>query len=327
MKAPMRIAALAAGAVATAALLASCGGGGSDTSGEAATIDLAAVETGIEELASVIPICHSGAGLRAPNSPAVGKTAWLARMLELHRAGSLRAGGRWQALGPNKPADTFGDCGGRLTYPSYAHSNGVTTATLEFDNYCSVNDNTGERNIADGSISFVNTGIPSASGPYTDKIEADSPNGVTFDAETSGGATLSSQRISFSDYLLEAGVPGGTPTAANPNEISWREARVADLLTGKSYRQTNVSITEYFNASGSELVSINGRGYRSNGDYYDIRTATPITTASSGAIVGGQLTFTGAGGSQAVMTFVPGGTLQATMTVNGQPVTNVPACH
>ncbi len=247
----------------------------------------------------------------------------------MHRGGSLRTGGPPQSLGPTKPADSFGECGGRITYPTYSHSNGITTATLEFDNYCEVSDDAGgNRVIADGSISFVNTGIPSASGPYTDKVEADSPNGVTYDTRTPNGATtLTSQRIAFQDYLLDAGVPGGSPTAANPNRLGWAEASVSDLLSGKTYRQTDVSITEHFTSNGSELVSFNGRGYRSNGDYYDIRTTSPITNDANGNVVGGVMTFTGASGTQAVMTFLPGTTFRATMTVNGQPLTNVPACQ
>jgi hypothetical protein len=332
MKPWTRIALLGAGTLASALLFATCGGGGTDESGEEAEIDLEAVETGVEQIAGIITVCHNGAGLREARTPdpAARQTAALiARLVRLHRDAGLRVGGPPQSLGPNKPADSFGECGGRITYPTYSHSNGVTTATLEFDNYCESSDDAGgNRIIADGVISFVNTGIPSQSGPYTDHIEADSPNGVIFDTRTPGGGTLlTSQRISFEEYLFEAGVPGDVPTQANPNRISWTDAAVSDLLGGKTYRLTDVSITEYFTLNGSEFIGINGTGHRSNGDSYDIRTTSPITNNANGDVVGGVLTFSGASGSQAVMTFLPGTSFRATMTVNGQPLTNVPACQ
>ncbi|NOT06835.1 MAG: hypothetical protein HOP28_01380 [Gemmatimonadales bacterium] len=332
MRTSMRSAALAAGTVLSALLFVTCRGGGTDSSGEGAEIDLVAVETGVDQIAGIINVCRPGGSLRAApvvDPGAQATAALISRLVSTYRNGNLRVGGPPRSLGPTKPADSFGECGGRITYPSYSHSNGVTTATLEFDNYCEVSDDAGgNRIISDGTISFVNTGIPSASGPYTDRVEADSPGGVTYDTKTSNGAsTISSQRISFRDYLLDAGVPGAVPTAANPNRIGWAEASVTDLVGGKTYRQTDVSVTEHFTPNGSELVTISGRGYRSNGDYYDIRTTSPITNDANGNVVGGVLTFTGGSGTQAVMTFLPGATFQATMTVNGQPVMNVPACR
>lgn len=332
MKESMRSVARVAGTVLSTFFVATCGGGGTDSTGEQAEIDLAAVETGVDQIAGIINVCRPGGslrGVRAPDPAGQATAALIARLVSMHRGGSLRVAGPPRSLGPTKPADSFGECGGKITYPTYSHTNGVTTATLKFENYCELSDDAGgNRLIADGTISFVNTGIPSASGPYTDKVEADSPSGVTSTTKTSNGSsTLTSQRVSFTDCLFDAGVPGGSPTAANPNRIGWADASVADLVSGKTYRQTDFSVTDYFTSNGSELTSISGRGYRSNGDYYDIRTTSPITNNANGDIVGGVLTFTGGNGTQAVMTFIPGTTFQATMTVNGQPLINVPACR
>ena len=57
----------------------------------------------------------------------------------------------------------------------------------------------------------------------------------------------------------------------------------------------------------------------------------PISLAAVGVIpnlhkLSGVITFTGANGTTAVATLVPGPTPQATLTVNGVPVTAVPAC-
>ena len=58
-----------------------------------------------------------------------------------------------------------------------------------------------------------------------------------------------------------------------------------------------------------------------------LTTLTVILTMSATAsATGGELTMSGANGAKAVMTMVPGSTLQATMTVNGTAVTSVPAC-
>jgi hypothetical protein len=330
MKTPIRFAVLAVGVVVTGALFATCGGGGTGSSGEAATIDLAAVETGAEELSTFIPICHVGSTLRLPGTPkpAGDRIVALMRVLELGRGAGLRAGGNPQGiLDPTKPGDEFGDCGGRVTFPTYSHSNGTTTATLEFENFCNIDDETGEHEIADGTISLVDHGTPGSFGPVTTSLDADGPGGVSVDAETAGGTTVRSQRISFTDFVLDVGVPGGLATQANPDELTIDELTLTDLLTGKSYLQTDYIVTQYYTSNGNQVSTFSGRGHRSNGDYYDIRTTTPQTTTLSGDILGGQLTITGAGNSQAVMTLVPGPTLKATMTVNGVPVTNVPACQ
>lgn len=71
---------------------------------------------------------------------------------------------------------------------------------------------------------------------------------------------------------------------------------------------------------------MSGRGYRSNGDYFDVSTTTPMVSDSHGNTVSGAFAFTGANGSTAVATFVPGKVSQATMTVNGTSVTGLPAC-
>lgn len=330
MKAPLKFVALAAGAAVATALFATCGGGGTDTSGEEATIDVASVETAIDELATFIPVCNPGSSLRAPTppKPAPEVTAVIIRLLKLGQAAGLRVGGNpGSFLDPDEPADELGDCGGRITFPAYSHSSGTTTATLEFDNFCTLNEDTGERNITDGTVSLVDHGTPGTFGPVTTSLEADSPSGLAIDARTTGNVLLSSQKVSFTDFLLDVGVPGGLASAANPDVITFDELTLTNLLTGKSYLQTDWNMSQHYTGTGNQVTSLTGRGHRSNGDFYEIRTVTPQTTTPSGDVLGGQFTFTGAAGSQAIMTLVPGPTLQATMTVNGTPITNVPACQ
>lgn len=318
------------GGLALAALSVSCGGGGDDNGpgGDRTTIDAAAVATGISEMGGIIPVCRPGTSIQGAPAGSVpaAPTSRFSQLVELRRDRALARALELQSLGSTKPADQFGDCGGRMTYPTYSHASGVTTGTFQFDNYCSTDSDTGEKETLNGTVSFVNTGTPSASGPITQKIEASSSAGVTAVVRTSGGATVSNQKYSFTNYLYQAGVPGGSPTSANPNRLSVQDATLSDLVSGKSYRQTNYTMTDYINTLGGEVVSVSGRSYRSNGEYFDLATTSPLTTNSSGNTVGGQLTFTGAGNSVAVLTLVPGSTLQGTMTVNGTLVTSVPVC-
>jgi hypothetical protein len=329
MKASLRITVLLAGAAASTALFATCGGGGTGTSGEQTTIDLAGVERGVDLFASAITICHSGSAVRsAPRSDVVAKTMWLARLLKQHRNLNLRAD--WNPASffpPSDPGDQFGDCGGRITFPSYSHSSGTTTGTMEFENFCSINEDTGEHNIADGTMSFVDHGTPGAFGPVTNSLEADSPSGLTLTATTSTGTQLSAEKFSFSDFLYDVGVPGGDPTPSNPDRVTLDDATLTNLETSKSYRQTNYSVTAYGTAVGGSVISVSGRSYRSNGSYFDVSTTSALNLNAAGDFTGGQLTFSGANSTNAVLTIVPGSTFQGTLTVNGTPVTNVPACQ
>lgn len=314
--------------LAGAATVAGCGGGGSGPSGKEATIDMTSVGTAINQVSTVIPICQVGAGGAAPGVSAnvADPTPWLQRLMALRRHQATLGVFAVQALGPTRPADEFGECGGRMTYPDYSHASGVTTGTLAFESYCTLNENTGERNILTGRISFVNTGTPSASGPITSRIDASSPNGITVVTQTATGGQLSTQNFRFTDYVYRPGVPGGSPTASSPDRLTLAEGSVTDVTGGKSYRQTGYALTMFGTPGGGEQVTVTGRGYRSDGSYFQVATGSPLTSDANGNILGGALTFTGAGNSTATVTLVPGNTFQATMRVNGVPVTNVPAC-
>ncbi|MGQ0702931.1 MAG: hypothetical protein ACT4PM_07340 [Gemmatimonadales bacterium] len=331
MKISVRIGALGLGAALVAVLVSTCGGDGTGTSGDATTIDEESAARGIQQVSNFLPVCRQGTSslqLHPGGDPPILRTVWLARLLMHPRRNSLRAGGDpANFLPPTQPDDEFGDCGGRITFPSYNHSSGTTTGTLEFDNFCTIDEETGAYQIADGRVSFTDVGTPSSGGPITTAFEADSPNGVTFTTETPSGSTITNHKITFSDFLYDVGVPGGTPNAGNPDIVTLDDARFTDLESGKTYRQSNYTFTNYQDASGNEFTSFSGRSFRSNGEYFDVATTTPLTLNSFGNVVSGQVVFTGAGGTSAVMTFVPGPILQVTMTVNGTPATNVPACQ
>lgn len=329
MNPPIRIAAACVAVVAAIALAQSCGGITEDApSGDATTLDVAAVTTGINEVATVIPVCRKAGSLTASatSDPAIEVHSWAASFLEVVQDQTLRAGLNVSKLTSTKPADQFGDCGGRITYPTYSHSSGTTTGTYAFENYCSIDSDTGERTTSNGSITFKDTGTPSSSGPITSKVEASSQSGVTVVTKSSSGTQLSSHKISFTNMVYTPGVPGGSPTASKPDQVSFDEVTNFDAVTGKTYRQTNLKSTSYDTSAGGQQASVTGRGYRSNGEYFDITTTTPMALNSAGDYTGGQFTFKGANNSVAVLTIVPGSTLQGTMTVNGTPLTSVPLC-
>lgn len=297
-----------------------------------ATIDATSVSTGMGEVAAFLSVCTKASQQARPARAApklAGSTTIAGRLVVAGRVAktlykSASAGPLQASTTP--PADKLGDCGGRMSHPVYSHVNGVTTATNQFDNYCQTDSDTGGKQIINGSVSYVKTGTPTANGPVTTQMVSNSPAGISFVTKNSSGATVTSQTFSFTNYVYTPGVPGGDATAAHPDRVQIDEFTIGDGLTGKSYRQTGYVMTTYETPDGGSQTSVSGRGYRSNGAYFDMSSTTPMTTNKSGDFTAGVFTFTGAGGSTAVATLVPGSTLQATMTVGGAPLTNVPAC-
>ena len=316
--------AMVAGAV---VLASSCGGGGGSDAPDAtaATIDTAAVTSAINDFDGLVGICRQATGaLRIERKFAV------AQVLRSAMGPAARSAPPFTktrlALGSTPPADQLGDCGGRYGYRDYSHVNGVTTATLAFENYCERDSSTGERQLVNGAIAFVNTATPTASGPISTQLVADTSAPVTVIVQTSTGAPVSSETLSFTGFKTVVGVPGGTPTAANPNVMTLADMTVKNNDTGKTYRESNYLLREYETPAGNTEMTFSGRGYRSSGSYFDIASTQPVVMDADGDVVSGVFTFTGANGSNAVATLVPGSTMQATLTVNGAPVTAVPVC-
>lgn len=309
-------------------LATSCGGDPDAPPVEkAAVIDTASVTSAIGMADGFIGICSGGVagGLQAERRLQV--VAALRSGMRLAARTATPGTQRRLALGSTAPPDQLGDCGGRMGYRNYTHTSGVTAATLSFEGYCQLDSDTGERQVVDGAIRFTNTGTPTADGPVTTRLVADTTTPVTVQVRTAAGATVGSQTLSFSGFDMRVGVPGGTPTAANPDRMSMTEMSSRDGETGKTYRQANLVVEQYETASGNTVATLNGKGYRSDGSSYQMATTQPIVQDPYGDTVSGVVTFTGANSSIAVATLVPGATLQATLTVNGVPVTSVPACR
>ncbi len=228
---------------------------------------------------------------------------------------------------PVKPADRLGSCGGRMTYPAYSHLSGVTTATRLFDDYCTSDSETGERQIISGSFDFVSTGTPTASGPITTKISATSPVGLALVKQDAAGKVLSSQVLAFNNFVYTVGVPGGNPTAANPSSYTIDELTVTDKLTNNVHRETDAKMIFLGTAEGGQQYTMSAHGYRANGESFEVNTTSPVISDAYGSTLSGAIAFTGANNTVAVATFVPGEVSQATMTVNGVAVSGLPACQ
>lgn len=313
--------------VAAAALVASCGGGGGG--GETATpaaIDNASVTKAAADFSGLFPLCQPTAGgtsVEGRPSPTIARAQSLLEKYRLMRAQGVPTM-KAKAYTSTPPGPVTGSCGGRMSYPTYSHVNGVTTGVLEFADYCE-GSATGDKDIINGSLSFVNTATPTATGPITSKWEG-STSGLTAVARKADGTVQSSQTVSFDKLAYTVGVPGGTPTAGQPDRLSAAELTLKNNLTGKTYRQSGYDMTVFDTASGGQQMSMSGRGYRSDGSYFDVATTTPVVTDANSSYVSGAVTFSGANGATAVAAVVPGKTPQFTLTVNGTPVGGLPAC-
>lgn len=295
-----------------------------------ATFDVAAVNNGSAELASFLTVCSPVSGLSSANNTASGSASFERAIHAAMAARSLGSGSGSRSMATytsTPPADKLGSCGGRISFPDYTHANGVTTATRVFDNYCTQDSDTGSKTYYNGRMSFTNRATPTANGPITTQLAAHSADGISMEKKNAAGAVVDSQTVRFTNYVYTPGVPGGDATANQPDRLQADEIAVVNRLTQKTYRQTNYTMTTFKRTDGGEQISITGRGYRSNGQYFDLTTTAPIITNDSGDYVSGIVTMTGAANSTSVATIVPGSKLQAAMTVNGEAVTSAPACN
>lgn len=292
----------------------------------AANLDVGGVNTGVNEIAAFVEVCSPAASAvaAAPAEPRI-----VERLLDVRRAMAATQGSaRYRPMAvytSTRPADKLGPCGGRVTYTAYSHASGTTTATRQFDNYCTVDSDTGHKQYTNGTMSFVNTGTPTASGPITTRQVSNSP-GITFVTRNTAGTVVTSQVVSFTNYVFTPGMPGGSATASNPDRVLADEIVVNDTLTRKAYKQTGYSLSSFNIAGGGEQVTMAGRGYRSNGQYYDMSTTAPLVTNSGGDYLSGSLRFAGAGNTVVQAQVVPGAKLRASLTLNGQPVAAGSAC-
>lgn len=292
------------------------------------TLDAAAADRFVTDFSYLLPICSASGPAQALPSTTATLLRKAREWRQMARVTALQHPDRRSlALGATKPSDQMGECGGRMTYTAYSHSNGVTTATRRWDNYCSKDSDTGGTQVLNGDWAFVETATPTPSGPVVKRYDANSPAGLTVIDRDASGKTVGSQLISVIGLVNTHGVPGGDPTAASPDRLQLAEWQVRNQLSGKVYRQTGFGTTTFNTPDGGEQMTLSGRVHRNSG-YFDIRTTTPVVSDRDGVYRAGAFTSTGINGDAVVITVVPGSdSLQGTMTVDGKPVTSAPRCQ
>ena len=159
-----------AGAVAagTLALVASCGGGGGGGDSApvetAATIDSAGVATAIADFEGIVGICQNSTTGAMRAGRKLGAAVMVHEGIKLSTRAMPPMTKTRLALSGTPPPDQLGDCGGKFGYRNYSHVNGVTTATLAFENYCMTDTDTGEQQRINGKIATANARCATAGG-------------------------------------------------------------------------------------------------------------------------------------------------------------------
>jgi hypothetical protein len=282
----------------------------------------------VAEFGYVLPICSAGGAARARRPDAGHEGA--APAGHPPHAACGRAGGRARPPGArlhlDAARDQLGDCGGRITYPSYQHVNGVTTATMRMDSYCSKDSDTGGTQVVDGSWSFVETAQPGATRPIRVRYEASSPAGLTVvDKDASGKvhrhAAHGRRRLRQHASACRA----ATPRPNVPTASRWRMAGAqradrqglpADRLQRDDLPDAGRRRADHDQRPRLPLDRLLRPG-DDVADRHQRRRRRAVRV----------LTSAGADGQAVVMTLVPGADFQATMTVDGKPVTTAPACQ
>ncbi len=300
------------------------GGGGDDDGGTASTaavVDEASVNKGMEWVEESIPGCQiveasqiaAGIlGLRKnfdQSSALIGLFATLA-------AAKKQAPDYLTSI-ELAPIEIQGDCGGTLTVGS-AHSNGVTTYTLVFKNYCLADETTsppGETKI-NGKLIAKEIGTPGDSGPVISKYTAATDGKLTV---ATGVDRISVMLVNFTYKLGVPGVEPGTPTQAHPDQVTLDQLSVNFETQKRLMTLSNLSAMSYESGDNSVAELASGRFSISDRGYVDVSTSQPVVMNSDGDLISGSVDFAGAEGN--VVTVSAGSeTGSFSVELNGEPM-------
>ena len=231
---------------------------------------------------------------------------------------AVKKTGKAVALVPTTaPLTQTGACGGTLSYPTWSHLSGTTTLSVTLDNYCTVDIITGNKTTMNGTVSAVDAGTPSASGPVTTKITASIPS-LAIVEKTASGTLVSSTTIAMTGFEYVPGT-GATADISNlPGSVSLTsfEARAVENAKTTEVKVTNLALA--ISKSGTDsILSISGTICRGSTGCTTLSTGTPLQIDSSQNIKSGAISFTGAGGSIATLTAVSGTGQVFDVYVNG----------
>jgi hypothetical protein len=280
------------------------GGGGADGSntnpntGSAAQVSETSAKDGLTWIETTIPGCKqttatAQAVANQSTQDAVKQASVLKQVVSMLSEAKGISGTTRMPYGTSQ--QFAGDCGGTLNLAN-EHSNGITTYTIAFDNYCSVDDSTNppQQSKVSGTLTAQQIGTPSNSGPIVSSFTA-STNLLTI---TSKGETT---RLTLNNLAITYGTPGvgspGAPTQAKPDQLTINQASVNYVSQNRTHTLTNMNASSYDSGDNSVMNITSGRYATTSHGYVDLTTSQPLVISSDGQFISGTMNLTGADGN------------------------------
>lgn len=334
MRKGIRSLTFAASACATVAIFAACGGGGGggDNGGGGgvtptnpiattpAAVTVSGVQKTLVDANKFVPSC-TATGV-AKMLPGNAEFAAVMKAIKLTKAAldKPKSVGKTVALiSSTAPQQMTGDCGGTVTFPTWSHASGTTSIAVNFANYCTRDSITGETTTINGSLSAVDNGTPTNSGPVTSSITANIP-ALTVVEKNSAGTIIAQDSISLTGFKYVPATGASASLSDLPGTFTLTSVAVNDDKNKKSIKMDNVSVTTTVSGANTQ-VAMTGRFYSGKSGYTDVATSNLVFDANQVA-TSGNVTFTGAGGSKATLTVNPSpgtGKSSFSMDVGGAP--------
>lgn len=319
------------GLVCTAvATFVACGGDGGGGDGSVdlysgkttqATITTASVQETLASMTEIVPSC-TATGVATARAAAITQSA--AATLKVVKRGLqpllVKRSVQKSALLPTTPpASTTGDCGGSVAFPTWNHSDGNTSITIVFSNYCTLDTVSGNKTLLNGSLSVLDDGTPSDLGPITTKVTASIPS-LSVIEKDAANTILASATLALSGFEYTPAI-GATADISNlTGNMKLTSFEAIDNLTLETYKVENLDVTVTKNGTDTE-VDLAVRLYRSTSGYSDITTFTPLVMDANQNLKSGTILFAGANNTNATLTVVEGVGQNFTIAVNGTPLT------
>ncbi len=303
------------------------GGGGSDdddsngTASQAAVIDEASVTEEMEFIEESVPGCQMveateiAAGIMGSQLPPDSSGALVGLFATLAAARNRTVD--YLTSINIAPMEIQGGCGGTMTISS-SHSNGTTTFTLVFKDFCSSDDtmNPPVETKINGKLIAKQIGTPSAAGPIISKYTAETDGKLTVEA---GAEKVSLTLDNFIYTLGSPGVTPGAPTLTSPDQVAMDQLTINFETQKRVMTLTDLRATSYEDGDNKVAEMSSGRFSLGDKGYVDVKTSQPLVMNSDRDMVSGAVDFTGANGN--VVTVIVGEeTGKFILEINGEPM-------
>lgn len=215
-----------------------------------------------------------------------------------------------------------GDCGGTVEI-SRNHDSGTTTFSVSFNDFCTEDsESSSGQTKSDGSLTLKEIGTPTDSGPSISRVTATVPSlKVVSDGETT---TLSLDELSY--VYGTPGVTPGTPTKANPDQITIDGVTIDYVSRDKRHSLNNFSANTWEDGTDMVVQIDKGRYDTTSSGYVDISTGSPLVfDIDEGVLTDGSLNLSGADGNVTI-TPSPNGVDIFEVAVDGQSLDTTVDC-